>query len=132
MVYKPKIGIAKILETGSRTDSDFARGPEALESGGLKELLEETGCTLVESKTATLTPEEEEEYGTWHRLGLANRHLAEIVADQRRRGLFTLGLLSNCRALCSNKRNLTDEMIKALIEKRGGHRRELCPSSSRI
>ena len=54
---------------------------------------------VAESQTAALTPDEEKEYGTWHRLGLASRHLADIVADQRRRGLFTLGLLSNCNGL---------------------------------
>ena len=99
MTDKIKIGIAKIIESGSRAPSNLSQGPEAMEGGGLHRLLEKLGCDLVESKTATLTPEEEKEYGAWHRLGLANRHLRDIVADQRRRGLFTLGLLSNCNAL---------------------------------
>ena len=99
MGEKIKIGIAKIIEGGSRTFSNLSQGPEAMESGGLHELLDKIECELVESKTAVLTPEEEKEYGAWHRLGLANYHLREIVADQRRRGLFTLGLLSNCNAL---------------------------------
>ena len=99
MADKTTIGIAKLLETGSRTASNFAQGPDAMEKGGLLELLEEKDCTLVESRTAALTPDEEKEYGAWHRLGLASRHLADIVADQRRRGLFTLGLLSNCNGL---------------------------------
>jgi len=46
-----------------------------------------------------LTQEEEKHYGVWHRLGLASRHLCEIVSDQRRRGLFSLGLLANCNGL---------------------------------
>ena len=95
MTGKLKIGIAKIIESGSRSPSNLSRGPEAMESGGLHELLEKLGCDLVESRTATLTPEEEKEYGAWHRLGLTNRHLRDIVADQRRNGLFTLDLLSN-------------------------------------
>jgi len=99
MDEKFKIGIAKIIEGGSRTFSNLSQGPEAMEGGGLHKLLEDINCELVESKTAVLTPEEEKEYGAWHRLGLANHHLREIVADQRRRGLFTLGLLSNCNAL---------------------------------
>ena len=99
MTDKVKIGIAKIIESGSRAPSNLSQGPEAMEGGGLPQLLERLGCDLVESKTATLIPEEEKEYGTWHRLGLANRHLRDIVADQRRSGLFTLGLLSNCNAL---------------------------------
>ena len=99
MADKPRIGIAKLLETGSRTPSNLAQGPDAMERGGLLELLDEIGCQVAESRTARLTPKEEKEYGAWHRLGLASRHLAEIVADQRRNGLFTLGLLSNCNAL---------------------------------
>jgi len=99
MGEKIKIGIAKIIEGGSRTFSNLSQGPEAMEGGGLHEFLEKIECELVESKTAVLTPEEEKEYGAWHRLGIANYHLREIVADQRRRGLFSLGLLSNCNAL---------------------------------
>ncbi|MGD2201210.1 MAG: arginase family protein [Candidatus Bathyarchaeota archaeon] len=94
-----KIGIAKLSETGSRHPSNFAKGPDVIEQGGLYDLLSERGCSIIESKLAALTPEEEREYGAWHRLGLASRHLAEIVADQRRRGLFPLGLLSNCNGL---------------------------------
>ena len=93
------IGIAKLPESGSRSPSQFGEGPDAMEKGGLHGLLEKMGCEVTESRTAVLTPDEEREYGTWHRLGLASRHLAGIVADQRRRGLFTLGLLSNCNGL---------------------------------
>ncbi|TEU11396.1 hypothetical protein E3J20_02890 [Candidatus Bathyarchaeota archaeon] len=99
MTDKTRIGIAKLLETGSRSPTQFHEGPDAMEKGGLHGLLEKIGCEVAESRTATLTPDEEKEYGTWHRLGLASRHLADIVADQRRRGLFTLGLLSNCNGL---------------------------------
>jgi arginase len=35
----------------------------------------------------------------WHRLGLANGHLSEIVAGQQREGRLSLGLLANCNAL---------------------------------
>ena len=70
-----------------------------MENGGLHKLLNKIGCELIESKTAQLTPDEENEYGAWHRLGLANRHLRDIVAKQKRNNLFPLGLLSNCNAL---------------------------------
>ena len=93
------IAIAKLLETGSRSPTQLHEGPEAMERGGLHGLLEKLGCTVADSRMATLTAEEKREYGAWHRLGLASRHLADIVADQRRRGLFTLGLLSNCNGL---------------------------------
>lgn len=70
-----------------------------MEKDGLFELLGDIGCEIIESRTATLTAEEEKEYGAWHRLGLASRHLANIVSNQRRKCLFSLGLLSNCNGL---------------------------------
>ena len=94
-----RIGIAKLPYTGSRAGSELSEGPEALETGGLIGLLEAMGCSVESSMTAKLTPEERSQYGTWHRLGLASRHLADIVMEQRSRGLFTLGLLANCNGL---------------------------------
>jgi len=93
-----RIGIAKLLHSGSRGDPEISEGPEIMEDS-LRGFLEGLGCVLEESETARLTPEEERHYGVWHRLGLASRHLGEVVAGQRRRGLFTLGLLSNCNGL---------------------------------
>jgi arginase len=98
-VYKLKFGIAKLTETGSRTPSFFGEGPETLEQGGLNKILKNLGVTVVESVTASLTPEEKKEYGAWHKLGLASRYLADIVAYQNQRNIFTLGFLSNCNGL---------------------------------
>jgi arginase len=94
-----KIGIAKLPVSGSRGGVELSPGPDAMEGGGLHELLKGMGCTVAESKAAVLTPEEEHEYGAWNRLGLASFHLREIVSDQLRRGLFPMGLLSNCNGL---------------------------------
>lgn len=93
------IGIAKLSLSGSRGGTEASSGPDLMESGGLMELLEGAGCSVKDSRSAVLTPEEEKHYGAWHRLGLASRHLTDIVADQRRSGLFTLGLLANCNGL---------------------------------
>ncbi|MFQ6123252.1 MAG: arginase family protein [Candidatus Heimdallarchaeota archaeon] len=100
MVDNPlRVGIAKLIQSGESAFDKYMGGPKAIEEGGLREILEKNGCILVESKTAELTPEEAKQYGAWHRLGLASRHLADIVADQRKRGLFTIGLLANCNGL---------------------------------
>jgi len=96
---KIRIGVAKLPVTGSEAGGEFSEGPEVIEGGGLTGLLEGMGCSVEESKTASLTKNEEGQYGAWHRLGLASRHLTDIVADQRRRGFFTLGLLANCNGL---------------------------------
>ncbi len=99
VVEKIRIGIAKLPYTGSSARPEVSEGPEAMENGGLRELLESMECVIEDTRTAVLTPEEEKHYGAWHRLGLASRHLSDIVADQRRRGLFPLGLLANCNGL---------------------------------
>ncbi|MFX0204540.1 MAG: arginase family protein [Candidatus Hodarchaeota archaeon] len=100
MVDNPlQIGIAKLKQSGERCFEQYIEGPEAIEKGGLWEFLEKKGCIIVESKTAELTPEEAKQYGAWHILGLASHHLADIIADQRKRGLFTIGLLANCNGL---------------------------------
>lgn len=94
-----RIGVAKFPYSGSMAGPELSEGPEIIERGGLREVLESMGCVLAESETARLTPDEKHHYGVWHRLGLASRHLREIVAGQRHRGLFTLGLLANCNGL---------------------------------
>jgi arginase len=93
-----RVGIAKLPHTGSRVRG-LSEGPDEMEGGGLLELLEGMACTVEASQTAAMTPIEEKQYGAWHKLGLASRHLADIVAEQRRRGLFTFGLLANCNGL---------------------------------
>jgi len=94
-----KIGITKFLHSGERYYDPLTEGPNAMETGGLQDLLQKSGSIIVESKTAELTPEEAEQYGARHLLGLASYHLGDIVAKQRKRGLFTIGLLANCNGL---------------------------------
>jgi len=85
-------------------DGDFARkefdeGPDIMEKGGLYSLLERLGVEVAETKTARLTPEEEKQYGTVNRLGLAGHHIAEIVSAQIKGGELNISLLSNCVGL---------------------------------
>jgi len=96
---KLKVGIAKLLHSGSRGGTGLSTGPTIVEESGLHKILEDNGCMISDSRTATLTPEESKEYGAWHLVGLANHHLREIVSEQIREGLFPIGLLSNCNGL---------------------------------
>ncbi|RDE11751.1 MAG: hypothetical protein C4K47_09425 [Candidatus Thorarchaeota archaeon] len=100
MVNAPlRIGIAKLAQSGDEILEGLNSAPDAIEKGGLKKILETGGCVIAESRTAELTAEEANQYGAWNRLGLASRHLADIVADQVRQGMFTIGLLPNCNGL---------------------------------
>jgi len=92
-------GITKLTESGDTILEWLNQAPDAIERGGLKKILENNGCVLVESRNTNLTDEESKQYGAWNRLGLASRHLADIVNDQLRRGLFTIGLLPTCNGL---------------------------------
>jgi len=94
-----QVGIAKLNQSGDNILEWLNPAPDAIESGGLTEILDASGCVVIESRTAELTTEEANQYGAWNLLGLASSHLADIVEEQQRRGLFTIGLLPNCNGL---------------------------------
>lgn len=96
---KLKIAIVKNPYSGSRSGTELSRGPEILETGGLKEFLSNLGCVVENVSTVQLTPEEEKEYGVWHRLGLANNHLGKIISANEEADIFSIGLLANCNSL---------------------------------
>lgn len=84
---------------GGRNVAELSRNPDYLEEGGIAGVLTGAGFTLGPVHEVTLTPEESTQYGEWHRMGLANGHLAELVAQNEKEGYLTVGLLANCNAL---------------------------------
>jgi len=96
---KVKVGIAKFIHDGNFARAEFDAGPDIMEGNGLYDLLDDMGVEVTETKTARLTEEDEKEYGTIYRLGLASGHMSEIVSSQIRRGEFSLALISNCIGL---------------------------------
>jgi len=96
---KINVAIVKNAYSGSRSGPELSNGPEILATGGLTEKLEEWNCRLMNVTDVKLTKEEEGDYGVWHRLGLANRHLGKISANNQKSGHFTIGLLANCNSL---------------------------------
>ncbi len=93
-----RLGVSKLPYTGSPYGPELSQGPEMMERG-LRELASSKGVPVEEAGSAMLTAEEEGEYGAWHRLGLASRHLGTLIAGQRGRDLFPVALLSNCSGL---------------------------------
>jgi hypothetical protein len=59
-------------------------------------MLEGLGARLKPLRQVKLT--EKEDHGTWHRLGLANRHLGDFVAENER-GILNVGLEANCNSV---------------------------------
>ena len=93
-----KLGITLQPYSGSRRGPELSPGPEILLEG-LAKRLDEWGITPVVKDVVKLTPEEDGDYGVWHRVGLANGHLNRIVAKQVKKDIFPLGLLANCNSL---------------------------------
>jgi arginase len=75
-----------------------SNGPTTMADGGIKDILEGLGA-IVRVEEARLTPEEDQEYGAWKRLGMSLGHFADIVARNEREGYFTVGLLATCPSM---------------------------------
>ena len=93
------VSLVKMPYRGERNLPDLSDSPDYLEQGGIQRLLEQQGCRVKPVSTVALTPEEQKAYGEWNRLGLANEHLARIIAADRKEGSLPVGLLANCSAL---------------------------------
>jgi arginase len=96
---KLRVALVKMPFSGERNVPEYSGGPDYLEQGGLVPMLEELGARLKPAPTVKLTEEEEKDYGTWHRLGLANRHLGDLVAANEREGRLTIALEANCNSV---------------------------------
>jgi arginase len=96
---KLKVALVKMPHSGSRNVAELSDVPDYLAEGGIEARLAGMSVELKPMSTVELTPEERRQYGEWHRLGLANGHLAGIVAGNRRDGYLSVGLLANCSSL---------------------------------
>jgi arginase len=56
----------------------------------------EAGGRVIAVQQPDLAPDEQRAYGRWNRFGLVTGHLADQVSENRRAGLFNLGLYNNC------------------------------------
>src|SRR6266576_1481153 len=94
-----RVALVKMPYVGERNVPDTSRGPDYLEEGGIRKLLEQQGVQVEPTATVALSTEEEKAYGSWNHLALASGDMAKLVVDERRRGSLPLGLLANCNGL---------------------------------
>jgi arginase len=73
-------------------------GPRTMAQGGIQQILSSLGAT-IRVQEATLTADENTEYGGWKRLGMALGHFADLVSTNEREGYFTVGLLTTCPSM---------------------------------
>ncbi len=93
-----EIRILKLPYNAHGKGKGGAAGPDALVQSGLLEEMRAQGH-LVDVGSVELTPAEEASYGGWQRVGLANGHLADLVAEARLQNRFVVGLLSDCNGV---------------------------------
>ena len=96
---KVHVVVVKDPYTDSRTGPELVLGPEKLEKGGLIDVLEESGCTIVKISDVKMPPEFEREYGEWNRASLTNRTLGKILSSYNKDEVFFIGLLSGSKSL---------------------------------
>jgi len=94
-----RVALVKQPYHGERNVAELSRNPDYLEEGGIAGILSDSGSVVPPVATVALTEVESREYGEWHRLGLANGHLADYVAENEKTGFLTVGFLANCNAL---------------------------------
>ena len=95
----PTVALVKMPYSGARNVPEISGTPDYLEAGGIADVIRGMGALVGPVTEIRLLPEEEGEYGSWHRMGLANGHLADFVAENVRQGRLSIGLLANCTSL---------------------------------
>ncbi len=94
-----RVVLIKMPYVGERNTAERSGGPDYLEQGGIRSVLEERGCQTRPASTVVLSAGEQKAYGEWNRLSLANGELGKLVAGARRDGYLPIGLLANCSSL---------------------------------
>ena len=94
-----RVALVKMPYVGERNVPELSGGPDYLEQGGLRKLLEDQGFQTKLASPVALSAEEERAYGSWNRLALAEGQLAKVVAEERRNGNLPVGLLANCSSI---------------------------------
>jgi arginase len=97
--HSVRVALVKMPYVGERNVPDTSRGPDYLEEGGIRKLLEQQGVQVRSTDTVALTAEEEKSYGSWNHLALASGDMSKVVSEERRGGFLPVGLLANCNGI---------------------------------
>ena len=92
-----EIGIVLQPYTARTGADEFSIAPELL-FDEVSPLLNAWAIKTTDKVDIDLTDEEKLQYGVWHRLGLADGHLGNEVAEIAGKDVFVLGLLGNCNS----------------------------------
>jgi arginase len=98
-VAQPRVSVILMPYTGARNVPEISENPAYLQRHGITDTIRALGFQVEPDRTIVLTPTQEREYGSWHRMGLANGNLSRMVAANWRAGTLTVGLLGNCTSV---------------------------------
>lgn len=96
---KVKVIILKDPYSDSRTGPELLKGPDHLASGGLLDVLQQSGCEVAKVIDIKMPQELEREYGEWNRASLTNRVLGKAIYANDKDEYFYIGLLSGSKSL---------------------------------
>ena len=97
---KVRVLVVKQPYHGNRNVPELSHNPDYIHASGLERHIESWGGVLEGPvRDIRLTPEEDEQYGEWNRLGMANAHLGRHVVEGAGAGLLTIVLEGNCNGI---------------------------------
>jgi arginase len=97
---KTKVDVIKQPYGGERNVAEISMNPDYIQAAGLERLIEQWGGELIRPvQDIRLTPEQNQQYGAWNRMALANSNMAAVVREGLQDDLLTVGLEANCNVL---------------------------------
>lgn len=95
-----QVDIIKNPYGGARNVPELSTNPDYIHAAGLERLVSEWGGELVRPiQDIRLNAEQEQQYGPWNRMALANANFADAVREGLRDDSITIGLEANCNDL---------------------------------
>jgi arginase len=95
-----KVDVIKNPYGGTRNVPELSINPDYIHAAGLERLIDEWGGELIRPiQDIRLTDVQEQQYGPWNRMALANSNFAAVVREGLQDDLLTVGLEANCNDL---------------------------------
>jgi arginase len=95
-----KVDVIKNPYSGARNTPELSTNPDYIHAAGLERLIGEWGGELIRPiQDVRLNAEQEQQYGEWNRMAMANANFADVVREGLQDDLITIGLEANCNDL---------------------------------
>ena len=86
------VDVIKNAYGGTRNTPELSTNPDYIHAAGLERLISTWGGQLIRPiQDVRLNQEQEQQYGAWNRMALANANFADAVREGRRDEMITVG-----------------------------------------